>query len=115
MVNAPGGTGRRAQVAGLQVGGKTGTAQVVRLERVEGLEDDEIPRRYRDHAWFAAFAPAEEPEIVVVVLLEHGRGGGANAAPIAQQVLERWWQKRNALPADAALRQAALEPAEAAP
>ncbi|MDJ0866223.1 MAG: penicillin-binding protein 2 [Myxococcota bacterium] len=115
VVHAPGGTGRRAQVAGLQVGGKTGTAQVVRLERVEGLEDDEIPRRYRDHAWFAAFAPAEEPEIVVVVLLEHGRGGGANAAPIAQQVLERWWQKRNALPADAALRQAALEPAEAAP
>ena len=87
------GTGKRSRVEGLDVAGKTGTAQVVRLERVEGLEDDEVPRKYRDHALFAAYAPADDPQIVVVVILEHGRGGGRNAAPIAQRVLDTWWAK----------------------
>ena len=68
---------------GVRVAGKTGTAQVVNLNHTEDLEDDEIPIRYRDHAWFVAFAPAEAAEIVVAVLVEHGGGGGAVAAPIA--------------------------------
>jgi len=95
VVDAPGGTGRRAQVPGLAVAGKTGTAQVVRLEKVAGKTGLAIPRPYRDHAWFASFAPAEAPEIVVAVLVEHGGGGGANAAPIAQKVLQRWWDDQN--------------------
>jgi len=65
------------------------------MKHVEDLEDDEIPLRFRDHAWFAAFAPLPEPEIVVVVLVEHGRGGGANAAPIAQKVLARYFEKKS--------------------
>ncbi len=87
------GTGKRARVEGLEVAGKTGTAQVVALKQVEGLEDDEIPRKFRDHALFASFAPARDPQIVVVVVLEHGGGGGANAAPIAQRVLATWFEK----------------------
>lgn len=94
VVMEPGGTGGRARVPGLSVAGKTGTAQVVSLKHTEGL-GDEIPVRYRDHAWFAAYAPTEEPEIAVVVLIEHGGGGGANAAPIAQKILAEWWKGRN--------------------
>jgi penicillin-binding protein 2 len=88
------GTGGRARVPGVVVAGKTGTSQVVRLEHVEGLEDDEIPLRYRDHALFAAFAPAEDPEIVVVAVVEHSGSGGSVAAPIVQKVLARYFEKR---------------------
>ena len=93
------GTGARARVKGMSVAGKTGTTQVVSLEVVEGMEDDEIPIRYRDHAWFAAFAPVEDPQIVVAVLVEHGGGGGANAAPIAQRVLQKFAETRGLVPA----------------
>jgi penicillin-binding protein 2 len=95
VVDGAGGTGRRAQVQGVSVAGKTGTAQVVRLEKTAGKTGLAIPRPYRDHAWFASFAPVEEPEIVVAVLVEHGFGGGANAAPIAQKVMQRWWDDKN--------------------
>lgn len=87
------GTGARARVEGITVAGKTGTSQVVRLDLVKDLEEDEIPIRYRDHALFAAFAPAEDPEIAVAVVVEHaGKGGGAAAAPIAQKVLDRYFE-----------------------
>jgi penicillin-binding protein 2 len=49
--------------------------------------------KYRDHAWFVAFAPADAPRIVVAVLNEHGGHGGSAAAPIAQRVLARWAEK----------------------
>ena len=89
------GTGGRARVSGLNVAGKTGTTQVVALEMFEDLEEEEIPRRFRDHALFAAFAPAEAPEIAIVVLVEHaGAGGGKVAAPVARKVLARWFEKK---------------------
>jgi penicillin-binding protein 2 len=94
VVNEPRGTGGRARLPDVVVAGKTGTSQVVRLEHLEGLDDDEIPMRDRDHAWFAAFAPAEKAEIVVVALLEHGGSGGRDAAPVARAVLSRWAEKR---------------------
>ena len=82
-------------MSGLNVAGKTGTTQIVSLDVVEGLEEEEIPIRYRDHALFAAFAPVEAPEIALVVLVEHaGAGGGAVAAPIAGKVLRRWFEKK---------------------
>jgi penicillin-binding protein 2 len=95
VVQDGGGTGRRAQVPGLDVGGKTGTSQVVKLDKVKGLKHHQIPWKYRDHAWFASIAPMDDPQIVVVVLVEHGGGGGANAAPVAQRVLARWWEKKH--------------------
>jgi len=94
VVEETGGTGGRARVPGVRVAGKTGTTQVVRLEQTEGLDDDEIPFKYRDHAWFAAFAPAEAPEIVVAVFVEHGQHGSSAAAPIAQRVLARYFEKK---------------------
>ncbi|HPG28662.1 MAG TPA: hypothetical protein PLW10_23730, partial [Myxococcota bacterium] len=69
--------------------------QVVSLDLVENLEPEEIPLRYRDHALFAAFAPVESPEIVVVAVGEHaGGGGGAIAAPMVQKVMARYFEKK---------------------
>lgn len=94
VVAEPRGTGGRARVPGVRVAGKTGTAQVVRLKHTEDLEEGEIPIKHRDHAWFVAYAPVEAPEIVVAVLAEHGGHGGSAAAPIAQRVLARHFEKQ---------------------
>jgi penicillin-binding protein 2 len=94
VVYEKGGTGARARVEGVRVAGKTGTGQVVNLKVTEGLEDSEIPFKYRDHGWFAAFAPAEAPEIVVIALSEHGGHGGSAAGPIVQAVLARYFEKQ---------------------
>jgi penicillin-binding protein 2 len=94
VVNDLHGTGGRARVPGVVVAGKTGTSQVVRLDIVKDLEDDEIPIRFRDHALFAAFAPADAPEIAIGVVVEHAKkGGGTIAAPIAQKVLAKYFEK----------------------
>jgi penicillin-binding protein 2 len=93
-VNDRHGTGARARLHDVVVAGKTGTAQVVRLEKFQSHEEGEVPYQHRDHAWFTAFAPAENPEIAVTVLVEHGGGGGSVAAPIAKVVLERYFQTR---------------------
>ena len=103
-VSETGGTGAAARVPGVRVAGKTGTAQVVRLKYTEDLEEDEIPVRHRDHAWFVAFAPVEDPEIVVAVLVEHGGNGGSVAAPIAGRVLAEYFHpKREESPATVAI------------
>jgi penicillin-binding protein 2 len=92
-VNGKRGTGRSARLddEGIIVGGKTGTGQVVRLKQYKGLKDEEIPYRFRDHAWFTCFAPAANPEIAVTVLVEHGLHGSSVAAPIAAAVLNGYF------------------------
>ena len=95
-VNGRHGTGRRARLKdlGITVAGKTGTAQVVRLKQYRHLKEKDIPYKYRDHAWFTCFAPAENPEIAVTVLVEHGLHGGSGAAPVARAVLEAYFRKK---------------------
>ena len=93
-VNGRHGTGRRAKLDNITVAGKTGTAQVVRLKQYKHLKEEDIPYKFRDHAWFTCFAPAENPEIAVSVLVEHGLHGGSAAAPLARAVLEKYFGDR---------------------
>jgi penicillin-binding protein 2 len=81
------GTATRAKSSIVTIGGKTGTAQVAALRT--GPEES-IPKRFRDHAWFVAFAPVESPKIAVAVLAEHMGHGGAAAAPLAKEVIEAY-------------------------
>jgi penicillin-binding protein 2 len=86
------GTAHAAQIAEVDVAGKTGTAQVSRIVR-----DPTDPRRnwstQRDHAWFAGFAPAAAPEIAVVLLVEHGGSGGHEAAPLMTQIVREYFTR----------------------
>jgi penicillin-binding protein 2 len=93
-VNSRHGTGRSARLKGITVAGKTGTAQVVRLRQFKHMKEEDVPYKYRDHAWFTCFAPAENPEIAVTVLVEHGMHGGSAAAPVARAVLQAYFKDR---------------------
>jgi len=88
VVAEPGGTGYRAHSNLVSIGGKTGTAQVLGSKWGKHL-----PAKYRDHAWFVAFAPTEEPQIAIAVFVEHGGFGGAEAAQIAKAVIEEFHRK----------------------
>ncbi len=94
VVNNDHGTAKGARIEGLTVAGKTGTAQVVKLAQYKGLKDENIPYKYRDHAWFTCFAPAEDPEIAITVLVEHGLHGGSESAPIAKAILQKYFEAR---------------------
>ena len=94
VVNGIGGTATRARLKlkGIQMGGKTGTTQVRRIslkERAQGIRrDEDLPWKWRNHAWFMAYAPHDAPRYAVAVIVEHGRSGSAVAAPIASKILE---------------------------
>jgi penicillin-binding protein 2 len=83
------GTAHAGRIEGVDLAGKTGTAQVSQLAE-RGLAPEQIQYFNRDHAWFAGYAPTRSPEIAIVVLVEHGGGGGKNAVPVAMQVVRDW-------------------------
>ncbi|MCP3676904.1 MAG: penicillin-binding protein 2 [Deltaproteobacteria bacterium] len=92
------GTARFIRTRGLAIAGKTGTAQVAMLGE-ERLKAKEIPYRLRDHAWFAGYAPADDPKIAVAVLVEHGGFGSEIAAPIAREVMRTYlMEKKRVVP-----------------
>ncbi len=76
VVNSGIGTGKRARLENVEIAGKTATAEVERLP---------------DHAWFAAFAPYDKPQICIVVFVEYGGKGGRVAAPIAAKILKAYF------------------------
>ncbi len=90
-VNEPHGTGWALKRAEKDVCGKTGTAQVVSLPEDEEEQKDEIQYRFRDHALFVCFAPYKDPEVAVVVVVEHGGHGGSVAAPIARRIVDGYF------------------------
>jgi penicillin-binding protein 2 len=77
------GTGKQARVPGISIAGKTGTAQTHEFRSYADRK-----RRDQDHAWFAGFAPVENPQVVVVVFGERAGLGGQVAAPIARDVFK---------------------------
>ena len=88
-VTQPGGTAVYAFLGTpYKVAGKTGTAQVIAMKQGEKYDEKKVAERHRDHAWFIAYAPAENPKIALVVLAENGGHGGSTAAPIARKVLD---------------------------
>jgi penicillin-binding protein 2 len=90
-VMRPGGTAVQAGAgAPYAIAGKTGTSQVIAIKQGETYDERRVQERHRDHAWFMAFAPAENPTIALVVLVENGGHGSSAAAPIARQVLDYW-------------------------
>jgi penicillin-binding protein 2 len=90
-VNQPYGTAYYQRLPDVQLAGKTGTAQVVKLG-ARRLRADQVDYFERDHAWFAVFAPAEDPQIVVVVLNEHSGFGSTNAAPTAVELVKAYFR-----------------------
>jgi penicillin-binding protein 2 len=77
-----------AQGAPYSIAGKTGTAQVVSIAQGEKYDEETIAERQRDHSWFVAFAPVDDPRIAVAVLVENGGFGASAAAPIARRILD---------------------------
>lgn len=82
VVHGEHGTAR--SLARLPVAGKTGTAQVVRL--TEGVDSEDLAPHLQHHAWFVGWAPVDDPELVIALVVEHGGGGGSIAAPTAASI-----------------------------
>jgi len=88
VVNTERGTAWRSRVEGLDICGKTGTAQVIeRKEKMTEKEPNKRLENLKDHAWFIAYAPAQDPRIAVAVIVEHGEHGSSAAAPIAKELI----------------------------
>ncbi len=90
-VNWFNGTATRVKVPGVTVAGKTGTAEFYRDSNKDGQEDRDDKDNLPTHAWFAAFAPYVDPEIVVTVFVANGGEGSSVAAPVATEVLNAYF------------------------
>ncbi len=89
VVSEPGGTGSRARLPGIEVCGKTGSAQVASNKFLAG-------KHIKTNGWFVAFAPRENPEIAVVAMLENAGHGGIVAAPIVRDIMKAYFDKKAA-------------------
>jgi penicillin-binding protein 2 len=92
-VNREGGTVYASRLEYVTVAGKTGTAQGTQTDTIVLDEDGVVPWAERTSAWFAGFAPADDPRIAVVVFLEHGGSGGRNAAPVGVEIMDRYFRE----------------------
>jgi penicillin-binding protein 2 len=114
VVNAPDGTGKIAklQLPGVQMAGKTGSAQVIRISRAareHGFNSMNLPWALRPHALFIGFAPFDAPRYAVAVVVEHGNAGADAAGPVARDIMT------DALTLDPAGRDKPLNPPPAPP
>lgn len=112
-----GGTAKMAFLgAPYSSGGKTGTAQVIAIAQGQKYNANAIDERHRDNALYIGYAPHENPEIAVAVVVENAGGGGSNAAPVARQVMDYYFSdlmKNPQLPSKAEIEQMQLERANA--
>ena len=106
------GTGTAAfRGAGYTSAGKTGTSQVIQIKKNEKYDASKIDERFRDHALYMAFAPAENPQIALALVVENSGFGGANSAPIARRVFDFWLKGQYPSDEDLAAVQIAKAPA----
>ena len=96
-VTRPGGTAPAVGKGAIYgVAGKTGTAQVARLqldERGNRIKNEDLPEKLRDHAWFAGYAPSAEPLLAVAALVENAGSGGREAGPIVRKIMDAYLKK----------------------
>ncbi len=91
VVHSLRGTARRiAKGAEFEMAGKTGTAQVIGIAQGAKYDSEQIAKRNRDHALFIGYAPYDDPQIAVAVIIENGEGGGSKAAPVARKVFDAY-------------------------
>jgi penicillin-binding protein 2 len=91
VLHGPRGTAKKVgDSAAYRIAGKSGTAQVVAIKQGEKYDSSRLAERHRDHALFVAFAPVQDPEIAVAVMVENGESGSGVAAPVAKAVLDAW-------------------------
>ncbi|PTS85898.1 penicillin-binding protein 2 [Pseudomonas sp. HMWF032] len=91
VMHGPRGTARKVGDTSLyRIAGKSGTAQVVAIKQGEKYDRSKVAERHRDHALFVAFAPADNPQIAVSVMVENGESGSGVAAPVVKQVMDAW-------------------------
>lgn len=102
VVNGEKGTARIAKLKDVAISGKTGTAQVVSREKVEDDPNAENERKFKDHAWFVAYAPSEAPKIAIAVIVEHGEHGSSAASPIARELVKTYLLEGKDKPASSA-------------
>ncbi len=92
------GTARGIYTPRYRIAGKTGTAQVKSIAQGKRYDKSAIDKRHWDHAWFNGFAPVEDPQIALAVLVENGGGGSAVAAPIGRALFDYWVLQRKSDP-----------------
>ena len=91
VMHDPRGIARAAAVgAQYRIAGKSGTAQVVAIKQGERYDRLKTSERNRDNALFVGFAPAEDPQIVIAVMIENGEAGGRVAGPVVREILDAW-------------------------
>ena len=110
-VNIEGTSAAAFRGAGYTSGGKTGTAQVIQIKQNEKYVASKTEERFRDHALFTAFAPAEEPKIALAMVVENAGFGSQNAAPIARRIFDYWLLQQYPSEEDIAAVQKAQAPA----
>lgn len=93
MIGDNGTAKQAALISNFTMGGKTGTAQVISTNGKEIKDNEELPIELRDHALFVGFAPFENPEIAIIVVVENGSSGGSTAAPIAVKLMDNYLKK----------------------
>jgi penicillin-binding protein 2 len=96
VIHSPHGTAKSiSKNIAYQIAGKTGTAQVFNIKQDAKYNEKNIDFKLRDHALFISFAPADDPQIAVAVIVENGGHGGSVAAPIAGQVIKQYLGSTN--------------------
>ncbi len=93
VVNEPGGTGTRLKLTGVELSGKSGTAQVIGYSTRDRVGKQ---KKFEDNAWFVGYAPKRNPEIVVAVLVqESGQHGGEASGPVVRDIIKTYYDKKN--------------------